>query len=264
MSAYHYSESCWDYILPDGSAFCHWGGKDISRKIIERLDVKYGERVLDVCCGEAGTLRLLASKGFRLYGVDTSHQALQRADFNLTGEVKNGLVNLVEADAFEMPFGRNYFDKILAQDPDALLCPDKDGLMREIGRVSKAGARFVLQTYVETKRMDREMRGRASDVLKNLGYHHTELLCEEDILQLFTRNYFEVESIESLGSIYAKDNLSMIASAEREKDRIIKLAGSEQYRKILELLKLERHLFSQGFWNGVFVVANKIKRERNI
>src|SRR3989344_2326569 len=48
MEYYSYFRNLWKHILPDGTSFCHWGGKEISYKILELLDLKEQEVICDI------------------------------------------------------------------------------------------------------------------------------------------------------------------------------------------------------------------------
>jgi len=57
METYCYDKG-WRDVLPDGKAFCSWGGLDFSRELIRLMSVNPADVVVDLCCGYGGTFAL--------------------------------------------------------------------------------------------------------------------------------------------------------------------------------------------------------------
>lgn len=247
MKSYNYYSAVneWGKVLPDGLAFCHWGGREQSSRLITKLELKIKERVLDICCGLCGTLSMI-TQDVILYGLDISPDATNEAKDYLRryGTTK---VKLVNGDALSIPFPDNYFDKLFAQDPDSFLSSRKEDMIREITRVVKRGATFILQTYASTSKLIDRDRKEIDRILKGLGYDNTETIELEKIKHLFSRADFNIGEIKSLHDIYSKDNL-----------RMIKLAKERKVSKnILELLEFEKYLFEKKAWTGIMVKGIK-------
>ncbi len=251
---YSYSNKIWNYILPDRNKFCHWGGKAISYKMIEFLDLKNSDKICDICCGEAGTLTLINQPRIKVYGVDISDSALKKAREGLK---ELGNFNLVQADVKNMPFSNNFFDKILAQDPDVFLYPQKNEIMKEISRVSKIGAIFVCQTYCATFYLTPGEEKRTSLLLKEMGYRYTGVLKKEEIFKMFTLAGFKIQFIEEIHDVYAQDNLLMIKNLEKNWKKITGINKQER-NKLKVLLEWEKYLFSKKAWTGVIIKAKKM------
>jgi len=252
---YNYSNKIWDYILPDGNKFCHWGGKTISYKMIEFLDLKNSDKVCDICCGEAGTLTLINQPGIKIYGMDISDSALKKAKKGLKRRLGN--VHLVQADVKDIPFPNNFFDKILAQDPDVFLYPQKNEIMKEISRVLKVGAIFVCQTYCATSYLTPGEEKRTSFLLKEMGYPYTAVMKMKNIFDMFTLAGFKIQFIEDIHDVYAQDNLLMIENLEKNWKKITKINEQEK-DKLKVLLEWEKYLFSKKAWTGVIIKAKKV------
>lgn len=123
------------------------GGENrIRRLVIDELDVKGGERLLEVCCG-TGTLALMAGKiGTKVFGLDISMGMLKVARKKVAKE--NISVNFILADAESMPFKERSFDRVVVSMGLHEMPPDAvRNTLREIRKVLKDGARFVLFDY---------------------------------------------------------------------------------------------------------------------
>src|SRR5690349_5233259 len=136
--SYEYGE-LWDSILSDGSRFCHWGGKQTSRLVINALRIQSSDTILELCCGKGGTLKMLLDfvrtnnfSNVAVWGVDISRLAVQSAGhfiFSKAGSTNQ--VTLVATDAVEFleTCGANdfpaSFNKIYMQDGDVWLRPER-------------------------------------------------------------------------------------------------------------------------------------------
>ena len=109
-----------------------------SELLCESVDLRAGERVLDVACG-SGSAALAAARRFcRAVGVDAP-ELLERARWRAEAE---GLeVAFLEGDPGDLPFPDGSFDVVLSA-PDALLAPDQEGAVGELLRVCRPGGRI--------------------------------------------------------------------------------------------------------------------------
>lgn len=113
-----------------------------ARRIIEELNPRDGDRILDVGCGDGYYLHLLSSLGLKLKltGVDFDPNALQSARRNLKGK----RIHLVYADLMKkLPFPDNCFDKIVMSEVCEHLPDDVKGL-KEVHRILKPGGKLLL------------------------------------------------------------------------------------------------------------------------
>jgi SAM-dependent methyltransferase len=99
--------------------------------------------VLDVGSGVGGIARFLASKyGCRITGIDITEEFVE-ASRELTARCRLAdLVEFHQGDALAMPFADESFDAACCISV-AVNIADKAGLLAEIGRVLKPGARLV-------------------------------------------------------------------------------------------------------------------------
>lgn len=110
--------------------------------IIERLNSKKGDKILDVGCGDSFYLYLLSSLNLEvdLTGIDFDARALVSARKNL----KDKKVTLIKSDLMKkIPFVDESFDKVLACEVIEHLPDDIKGL-KEVYRVLKPGGKIVI------------------------------------------------------------------------------------------------------------------------
>ncbi len=113
-----------------------------ARRMIQDLNPKPGDRILDVGCGDGFYLFLLSNLGIKLslYGTDFDTLALKSAKINL----KNRKIPLKQADLMKkLPFRDNFFDKVVMSEVAEHLPNDIKGL-KEVSRVMKKGGTLCL------------------------------------------------------------------------------------------------------------------------
>ncbi|MGI9860245.1 class I SAM-dependent methyltransferase [Moorella naiadis] len=105
------------------------------------LDPYAGEHILDVGCGTGNFSLELARRGVKVTGIDISDPMLARAREKAADA---GLaVEFLHADAMNLPFANNTFDKIVSV--TALeFAPDLKVVLAESYRVLKPGGRMVI------------------------------------------------------------------------------------------------------------------------
>ncbi len=115
------------------------------RKAVDHLDVRDGERVLDIATG-TGDLAIAALKRnpvCRVVGIDLSREMLRvAARKRRTGDWKDNYL-LLEGDACRMPLKDGAFDKAMVAF-GVRNVPDVGRLLRETGRVLKEGGKLAI------------------------------------------------------------------------------------------------------------------------
>ena len=113
-------------------------------KLLDTVRLRGVSRALDVGCGLGFPLLELAMRlgtGTKVYGIDPWKEALERARIKAgVMGIKN--VEVVEGVAEELPFDDGFFDLIVSNNGINNV-NDLPKTLKEIGRVSKAGAQFV-------------------------------------------------------------------------------------------------------------------------
>ncbi|MFK7752199.1 MAG: class I SAM-dependent methyltransferase [Sedimentitalea sp.] len=120
----------------------HIGGRPATMALIAQLNLTASSRCLDVGCGLGGPARATAkSTGAHVTGIDLTQE------FVTTGRALSGmcvmldLVNLVQGNALDLPFGAAGFDAAYMMHVGMNIA-DKPALMQQVARVLKPGARF--------------------------------------------------------------------------------------------------------------------------
>jgi SAM-dependent methyltransferase len=112
--------------------------------LCEAVDLRAGERVLDVACG-SGNAALAAARRFcQVTGIDYVPALLDRARLRATAE---GLdATFQEADAEDLPFPDNSFDAVVST-CGAMFAPHQERTARELLRVCRPGGRIGMVNW---------------------------------------------------------------------------------------------------------------------
>ncbi len=121
---------------------------DITEKTLRRMDLRAGERVLDLGCGSGWATRLLARlvgegpHGFgQVVGLDISDEMVRHARA-ASHDFEN--VMFVQGSAAQIPWEENFFDKVLSVE-SFYYYPDQDRTLAELFRVmAPHGHLFIL------------------------------------------------------------------------------------------------------------------------
>ena len=116
-----------------------WADRYETEAVMRLLDIREGERVLDLGAGTGRHAAALARRGTEVIAVDASEEMLRVAEARTGGTS----VRLVRADATALPFADGEFDAVLAV---TSLCFTSDpmGALREAKRVLRPNGRLVL------------------------------------------------------------------------------------------------------------------------
>jgi SAM-dependent methyltransferase len=116
----------------------------VGETLCEALDLRAGERVLDVACGN-GNAALAAARRFGLVtGVDYVPALLARA--GARAAVDGMPLELREGDAEALPFADGAFDVVVSTF-GVMFAPDQERAARELLRVCRHGGRIGLASW---------------------------------------------------------------------------------------------------------------------
>jgi ubiquinone/menaquinone biosynthesis C-methylase UbiE len=136
----------WDKNAPE------WGGKwpeggDFNHKyiiipeVIRLLDIKKGEKILDVACGEGTISRMLIEKEAEVTSIDFSNMI----DYAIEKEKKEKLgIKYIKGNALNLTeyFNREFFDKVVCN-MAVMDIVDHEKLFQEIFKILKDEGEFV-------------------------------------------------------------------------------------------------------------------------
>jgi SAM-dependent methyltransferase len=135
------------------------GGPDYSRAVeypcvLELLEARRGERLLDVGAGRRGEFAaLMRGRGLSVTAIDA------RDDVGADA-LRRGGVSFVKADARELPFESGSFERVTAISTVEHVEEGDDTVMRELARVLAPGGRLVVTVpYNPLKRAELYLRG---------------------------------------------------------------------------------------------------------
>jgi SAM-dependent methyltransferase len=132
----------------------------IAELLCEAVDLRAGERVLDVACGN-GNASLAAARRFcQVTGVDYVPALLERARERAKAE---GLeATFQEADAEDLPFADASFDVVLST-CGAMFAPDQEQTASELLRVCRPGGRIGMINWTPD--------GYVGELFRTIGRH---------------------------------------------------------------------------------------------
>ena len=222
----------------------HPGGEHATRRALELIGLRRGERLLDVASGN-GASSLLAAREFgaTVTGVDYGAEAVRGATAAAMAERLDLRVRFARGDAEHLALPDESFDAVLCE---CSLCtfPDKQRAVDEIARVLRPGGRVAIaDVVVDHDRLPDELLGSMATVacvgsaLDRCGY--------EDLL--IAAN-LEVLAVEDLSADAAR-----FAVRIEERLRGARLLGLDRFagspfdiRDAIELVRLGRRSIEGG------------------
>jgi SAM-dependent methyltransferase len=116
----------------------------VSELLIEALDLRSTEEVLDVATGSGNAALGAARRGCDVVGVDYVPSLLERA--RIRAEAEELEVQFLEGDAEALPFRPASFD-VVTSVFGAMFAPDQEQTARELARVTRPGGRIGLVAH---------------------------------------------------------------------------------------------------------------------
>jgi arsenite methyltransferase len=120
----------------------HPGGLALTRELLSHLELRAGQRVLDVAAGRGASALLIATEHpVEVDGVDLSPAGVDHANAAAHGAGLGSRVRFHLGDAERLPFGDGVFDAAVCE---CAFCtfPDKPAAAAELARVLRRGGRL--------------------------------------------------------------------------------------------------------------------------
>jgi len=130
--------------------------------LIERLNLKAGETILDVACGTGNTAVPAAKKGAKVTGIDLAPNLVEQARARAAAEGVDATFE--EGDAEALPYPDNSFDTVITMF-GAMFAPRPEIVAAELVRVCKPGGRIVMANWTPS--------GFIGQMFKTTGKHVT-------------------------------------------------------------------------------------------
>jgi SAM-dependent methyltransferase len=118
--------------------------RDIHVLVVERVDPKPGEKVLDAATGTGAVAILAAERGADVVGMDLAPVLVETAKQRAAEE--GVTVRFEVGDAEAMPYGDATFD-VLMSTCGVMFAPDHAAVARELARVTRPGGRIALACW---------------------------------------------------------------------------------------------------------------------
>ena len=159
------------------------------RNMLEWLDPKEGERILDIACGGGNLSLKIAEKGCEVYGIDISEKAINSA--KRLAEREKIACEFEVGSAEDLPYPDRYCDKVICS---SSLEHFKDDIkaLKEMHRVLKPNGGVVLTTDSFTYPVRDELREMHREIAYVVNYYTAETLKER----------FEIAGFEMTRSNY--------------------------------------------------------------
>lgn len=143
------------------------------RKILEWLDPKEGEKILDIACGGGELSLKIAEKGSKVCGIDMSEDAIKSA--RRLAERERILCEFKVGSAEDLPYPDEYFDKVVCS---SSLEHFKDDIkpLKEMHRVLKPNGSVVLTTDSFTYPISDELKEKHRKKFYVVNYYTSETL----------------------------------------------------------------------------------------
>ena len=148
----------------------HRGGIVATKKLIELTKISKNKRILDVGCGVGRTTCFIAKKyNCKVIGIDTSVALIKLAKERAKREKLEKVVEFRVADAYKIPFKKEFFDVVISENVLSFL-QDKKKALKEFVRVTKNGGYAGINEAVILKTPSKEIRKKINRLSQKL-YH---------------------------------------------------------------------------------------------
>src|SRR5829696_2360283 len=122
-------------------------------RALEHLDLRPGERLIDVGAGAGAAALMAAARGADVLAIDASPAMAARIAVRANDAAVAEHVHVSVMDGMALDLSDDSFDAAMSVF-GVVLFPDSDAGMREIARVLKPGGRAAVVTWTESERYE--------------------------------------------------------------------------------------------------------------
>jgi SAM-dependent methyltransferase len=196
----------------------HIGGLAATARLVELIDPRAGDEVLDVGCGVGiGPVFLAKEFGCRVMGVDITPRMIERAQERAGRHEVSELVDFSVSDMHDLPFEDNSFNSAIAESV-LTFSQNKTAVIEELARVVQPGGMiaFTEAIWVRVPPGDkRDFMARASGMPAGILTHEEwqAVLAESPLEDIVTESHAitaREESKSQYGRIQPVDYLRTI------------------------------------------------------
>lgn len=230
-----------------GEGFVSTGGIDTTRSLLEKLNLKNGEKLLDIGSGlGGGDLYISQNFGVHVTGIDLSVNMI-----SLSVERAIGSMCMVEyefADCTKVAYKENTFDVIYSRDT-ILHIHDKLSLFRNVLKWMKPNGRLLITDYCCGKQED--FSEEFKSYVEKRGY---DLHQVHDYGKILEKAGFVDVVAEDKTDLFVEILTNELRRTEKVKDKFIADFSEGGYNEIIEgwKAKLERCQKGEQKW-GLFI-----------
>jgi cyclopropane fatty-acyl-phospholipid synthase-like methyltransferase len=206
--------------------------------MINGLDPRPGERVLDIGCGIGNpALRLVQARDVHVVGITVSHVQVTQAQERAAAAGLADRTAFQYADAMDMPFPDGSFDAAWALE-SMLHMPDRGRVLAETARVLRPGGRLAIADIVERGPVSPEGRVVLDHICATYKVHSLGTMDEYRAL-LIEHGFVDVE-IRDISDNVARTGAVLADVVETVRDKLVQQAGDGGEEQVDELIAFMR------------------------
>ncbi|KAI5382486.1 phosphomethylethanolamine N-methyltransferase [Lathyrus oleraceus] len=232
-----------------GRGFISAGGLETTKEFVAKLELKAGQKVLDVGCGVGGGDFYMAEKfDVEVVGVDLSINMISRAIERAIGLKYN--VEFDCADCSKKTYPEKTFDVIYTRDA-MLHIKDKPTLFRSFYKWLKPGGQLLITDYCKNAG---SLSSEFAEYIKEGGYHVHGL---EEYEQMLKNAGFDVIA-EDRTDQFVRTLQQELVTLESQKDEFIRVFSDDDYNAIVKRWKAKQIRGERGEQKWGLFIAKKM------
>uniref|UniRef100_UPI003590090E uncharacterized protein n=1 Tax=Myxine glutinosa TaxID=7769 RepID=UPI003590090E len=246
-----------------GQGFLSAGGLDTAQDLMSMMNLKPGEKVLDIGCGIGGpALYMAKTYGVEVLGIDLCLCAIEIAQSRLM-EQNVPKVEFELCDATMREFPENTFDVVYSKE-SLLYILDKPSLLQKIHRWLKPTGRFLILDYFAG---EQAMSEDFQKFVENCGF-------QLPMVPSFTKDLktvgFAVTNVTVYTPQFVEHLQNELLHIEKKKEEFIKEFSKQEFDDCVTIWKLKiQECKAGGLAQGLFqgtkcTVNNSVLPDNNI